>query len=52
VRVLVDEVQQAGQHQVEWDGRDARGRQTSTGIYFSRLEAGGEVQIQKLALVK
>jgi hypothetical protein len=52
VRVLVDEVLPAGQHAVEWDGRDGRGQELATGVYLSRLEAGGEVRSQKLALVK
>jgi hypothetical protein len=52
VRTLVDEVQGAGRHRVEWDGRDTRGRLASTGIYLSCLEAGGEVRFGKLVLVK
>ena len=52
VRVLVDEVLPAGQHAVEWDGRDGRGQELATGVYLSRLEAGGEVRSRKLALVK
>jgi hypothetical protein len=52
VRVLVDQVLPAGQHAVEWDGRDGQGQALATGIYLSRLEAGGEVRSGKLALVK
>jgi hypothetical protein len=52
VRLLVDEVLPAGQHAVEWDGRDGRGQELATGVYLSRLEAGGEVRSRKLALVK
>ena len=52
VRVLVDEVLPTGQHAVEWDGRDGRGQELATGVYLSRLEAGGEVRSRKLALVK
>jgi hypothetical protein len=52
VRILVDEVQPAGHYEVEWEGRDGRGKELATGIYFSRLEAGGQAQSRKLALVK
>jgi hypothetical protein len=52
VRLLVDEVLPAGQHAVEWDGRDGRGQELATGVYLSHLEAGGEVRSRKLALVK
>ncbi len=52
VRMLVDEVQSAGHYEVEWEGLDGRGKELATGIYLSRLEAGGEVRSRKLALVK
>jgi hypothetical protein len=39
--VLVDEVKRAGRHQVDWDGRGARGVRLPAGIYFARLDPGG-----------
>jgi hypothetical protein len=42
----------AGEHTVSWDGRDGTGRRVATGIYFCRLEAEGEVDSDKLVLVK
>lgn len=50
--VLVDEVRSAGPHQVAWDGTDATGRRLASGTYVARIVAGGDVQAQKLQLVK
>jgi hypothetical protein len=47
VEKLVDGVQPAGEHVVEWDARNL-----PSGIYFSRLEAAGVVETRKLVLVK
>jgi hypothetical protein len=41
VRTLVDEVQEVGYYTVTWDGRDGRGNEVPTGIYFYQLTAGG-----------
>ena len=40
IRTLVDGPQQAGSHQVVWDGRDDGRRETASGIYICRLEVG------------
>lgn len=40
VRTLLDDVQDAGAHQVVWDGRNDRGEPVSSGVYFYRLQAG------------
>ena len=47
VATLVDGPQAAGAHRVAFDGAGL-----ATGIYFARLEAGGEVQTRKLMLLK
>ena len=41
-----------GRHVAIWDGRDERGMAVSAGVYFVRLEAGGEVRRQKVAVVR
>ncbi|MEZ4647290.1 MAG: DUF4331 family protein [Candidatus Eisenbacteria bacterium] len=52
VRELVDGPLAEGSHVVSWDGRDARGVRVANGIYFSRLEAGGQSADSKLVLVR
>jgi hypothetical protein len=41
VRTLLRGPLGAGEHAVVWDGRDARGRRSASGIYFYRLCTGG-----------
>jgi flagellar hook assembly protein FlgD len=52
VRVLVDEYQSTGNKSVTWDGRDDRGQEVTSGIYFYRLEAGDFNQSRKMLLLK
>ncbi len=52
VRVLVSETRIAGRHLVKWNGRDLRGRQVSSGIYFCKLRAGDLVQVKKMGLLR
>jgi hypothetical protein len=49
VRVLAeDRVFPAGRHAVVWDGRDETGRRAPGGVYFVRIEAGGDEAVRKL----
>jgi flagellar hook assembly protein FlgD len=48
VRALVEGAREAGTHTVAWDGRDARGNRVAAGVYFARLEAGGETLARRL----
>jgi len=54
VKKLVDRVQDAGQYQVAWDGRDDDGQVLASGVYLYRLRAGdgGQVETRKLVLVR
>ncbi len=52
VRVLVDDVVEAGSHQAAWDGRDGDGRGVAAGVYLARLQAGGARHVTKLTLVR
>jgi hypothetical protein len=49
---LVDEVMATGYHEVTWNGRDSTGREIPSGIYFSRLEVGGQVAHGRMTLVR
>ena len=52
VRVLVDELQEAGYYTVSWDGKDKNGREVPSGIYFYRIEAGSFVTTRKAVLLR
>ncbi|HMB69891.1 MAG TPA: FlgD immunoglobulin-like domain containing protein [bacterium] len=44
VREISTGVRSEGRHSAWWDGRDANGHRVASGVYFLRLETGGEVQ--------
>jgi hypothetical protein len=43
---------EAGTVTVTWDGRDARGSQVATGVYFYSVEAGAFKDVKKMVLLK
>lgn len=47
-----DEFLVAGEHEQEWDGQTDEGAIAVSGLYFVRLETVGELQIQKILLLK
>jgi glycosidase len=52
VITLVREKMAAGTHTLIWNGRNAFGELAGSGIYLLRLEAGNEVAIKKMVLVR
>jgi hypothetical protein len=52
VKVLVNEAQQAGSYQIQWDGTNATGARVSSGVYFYRIQAGDFVNTKKMLLLK
>jgi flagellar hook assembly protein FlgD len=52
VRTLADEVREPGVSVLPWDGRDHKGVQVASGVYFYRLETEGAILARKLVLVK
>jgi hypothetical protein len=52
VRALAGGEYPAGRHLLRWDGRDDRGRQAASGIYFCRLRAGGRRNAMKMLLLR
>jgi hypothetical protein len=52
VAKVLDQTLQAGWWTETWDGRDLKGRLVASGGYFAKLEAGGEVQLQKLVVAR
>jgi len=52
VRTLVNQSMVAGEHSVQWDGRDDRGSSVASGSYFLSLTSGTQHAPGKLTLVK
>jgi photosystem II stability/assembly factor-like uncharacterized protein len=52
VRVLESGRRAAGPHEVRWDGRDASGAGVSSGVYFVKVEADGEVRAAKMSVLR
>lgn len=52
VAVIQDGVQTAGSHEARWDGAGRDGMPLGAGVYFVRLDAGGETRTSKTMLVK
>jgi hypothetical protein len=52
VRVLVNEYQNAGYRSVKWDGRDDRGQEVTSGIYFYRLHTEDLTKEKKMLLLR
>jgi hypothetical protein len=48
VRELVRGWRSPGEYKAEWDGKDDRGLDVPTGLYFCRLEGGGRVSVIKM----
>jgi len=52
VRRLMAGPAAAGARRIPWDGRDEAGRPVAAGVYWARLEAGGDVDRTRLVLIR
>ncbi len=52
VRTLVNGRMAAGQHKLNWNGRDDQGKAVASGIYFYRLNAGDFRSTKKMMLIR
>ena len=52
VNTLLDEYMQAKSYIVNWDGRDASGREVPSGIYFYRLRSEDFLQTKKMLMIQ
>ncbi|MCJ7577584.1 MAG: T9SS type A sorting domain-containing protein [candidate division Zixibacteria bacterium] len=52
VKTLVDEDMKAGSFVVDWDGKDQRGVEVSSGIYFYRMIAEDFSSVKRMVLLK
>ncbi|MGH7494472.1 MAG: FlgD immunoglobulin-like domain containing protein [bacterium] len=44
--------QDAGRHQVAWDGKDDKGKMAASGIYFYRIITGQTTQSRSMLLLQ
>jgi len=52
IATLLDQVQQTGQFNVVWDGKDSYGRVVPSGVYFYRLETGNFSETKSMILLE
>jgi predicted outer membrane repeat protein len=52
IQTLVEDTKTAGEHTVTWDARSVTYTPVASGVYFVRLEAGGQVKTRKIVLIK
>jgi hypothetical protein len=52
VRRILDGPAEWGVRRVAWNGVDDAGRRVSEGVYFARLEAGGDTRVRKIVLLR
>ncbi len=53
VKTLIDgQVESTDSGSIVWDGSNNQGSSVSSGVYFYEARTGGEVKVQKMALVK
>jgi len=52
VRRLVAESMDAGRHAIVWDGRDYRGEEVRSGLYFIEFKTGNRTFIRKLIMLR
>ena len=52
VATLIDEIRPAGSYTLQWRGRDDSQRLVVSGIYLLRLEAGEQVRLRRMTMMK
>ncbi len=49
---LVDEKQFEGRHSLQWNGKDQKGRDVVSGLYFYKMETTDFVKVRKMLLIR
>ena len=52
VRILVDEIKQAGEHTAFWDGRSDDGGIVASGVYVYKLQTEDQVKSRKMLYLR
>jgi flagellar hook assembly protein FlgD len=49
---LLDETMEPGRNHAEWDGRNTAGSRVGAGIYWAQLQAGGEMFVKRVVVLR
>jgi hypothetical protein len=52
IRTLVDAPFEAGDHIVQWDGKDNKGQTVASGVYLYQLQAGSFKEVKRMSLLQ
>ena len=52
LKILIEDIINAGYHEVNWDGKDSFGNNVPSRIYLYRIQAGAFCQVRKMVLVR
>jgi hypothetical protein len=52
IKTLVNRYYSAGQHQIQWDGRNDAGEKVASGVYFYQLNSNHDNQVMKMIFAK
>ena len=52
VRTLIDGIARAGAYTAVWNATNDEGQNTASGLYFYRLQAGGNSETRRMALIR
>ncbi len=52
VRTLLNEARTAGQYVVQWEGKNSIGQEVASGVYWYRLQSGGQMLQRQMTLVR
>lgn len=52
IKTLVDEEKKPGKYTLIWNGRDGKGKELASGVYFLRLKARGFEKTRRVVLVR
>jgi len=52
VKRILEQRLKAGNYAIDWDGKDEKGNEVSSGIYFYRVQAGSIAQTRKMVLLR
>ncbi len=52
IKTLINDKRNAGNHRINWDGKNNSGKMVTSGIYYSRLKTSQTTLVKKMLLIK